>query len=86
MATLQVRRPALTVSERTVATTVVRALVRNGAVVRAVLLAVAALTLLAAHLPMMIPVAVTLYVVANAAALTTATVKAERNRARAAGR
>ena len=64
----------------TVTAAVTRSLLHNGAVLRALLLAVAAVSLLAAHRPTLVPVAVTLYVVANATALTTAAVRAERRR------
>ena len=61
-------------------TTLVKTLAHNGVVLRAVALAVAAVAALAVHKPFLVPFAVTLYAVANAAALTKAALKTERAR------
>ncbi|GIG59963.1 hypothetical protein Lfu02_43350 [Longispora fulva] len=68
--------------------TVLLGLARNGAVARAVLLALATVVLLAAGQRILIPFAVAAYAVANAVALTLATARATRATApaRPAGR
>lgn len=54
------------------------ALTRNGAVIRALLLALAAIALLAADQPTLIPFAVAAYAVANAVAITHTAARAAR--------